>query len=302
MQWFKGIFLLIITNLLIFFTLAITGTILINFVLPNFGIDLRGSVATHEFAWAMIFGFGGAFISLFMSKWMAKRGMRMQQITDPSTPKEKIVYNTVAELAQREGIKMPEVWVYWDDVPNAFATGPTRNNAMVAVSSGLAMNLTDDELKAVVAHEVGHVSNGDMMATTLLQGLMNTFVYFIARMISRPLMERNHLMGFVVYMVLQFVLSILAMIPICWFSRRREFRADAYAASVVGPTAMASALRKIEALSQQTLTSEHREEGMSEDALATMKIHGQSKGIAHLFSTHPPTEARIAALRALPEK
>jgi len=109
-------------------------------------------------------------------------------------------------------------------------------------------------------------------------------------------------MGFVVYMVLQFVLSILAMIPICWFSRRREFRADAYAASVVGPTAMASALRKIEALSQQTLTSEHREEGMSEDALATMKIHGQSKGIAHLFSTHPPTEARIAALRALPEK
>jgi len=297
MQWFKGVFLLIITNVLIFFTLAVTGTILINFVLPNFGIDLRGSVATHEFAWAMIFGFGGAFISLFLSKWMAKRGMRMQQITDPSTPKEKIVYNTVAELAQREGIKMPEVWVYWDDVPNAFATGPTRNNAMVAVSSGLAMNLSDDELKAVVAHEVGHVTNGDMMATTLLQGLMNTFVYFIARMISRPLMERNYWMGFAVYMALQFVLSILAMIPICWFSRRREFRADAYAASVVGPAAMASALRKIEALSQQTLAAEHKEEGMSEDALATMKIHGQSKGFAHLFSTHPPTEARIAALK-----
>ncbi|MDQ6998384.1 MAG: protease HtpX [Mariprofundus sp.] len=301
MQWFKGIFLLIVTNLLIFFTLAITGTILIDYVLPNFGIDLRGSVATHEFAWAMIFGFGGAFISLFMSKWLAKRGMRMQQVTDPSTQKEKLVFNTVAELAQREGIKMPEVWVYWDDVPNAFATGPTRNNAMVAVSSGLAMSLSDDELRAVVAHEMGHVTNGDMMATTLLQGLMNTFVYFIARMISRPLMERNYWMGFAVYMVLQFVLSILAMIPICWFSRRREFRADAYAAKAVGAASMAAALEKIETLSQRTLSSEHREEGMSEDALATMKIHGQSKGFSHLFSTHPPTEARIAALKNLPK-
>jgi len=302
MQWFKGIFLLIVTNLLIFFTLAITGTILIDFVLPQFGIDLRGSVATYEFAWAMVFGFGGAFISLFMSKWMAKRGMRMQQITSPSTQKEKVVFNTVAELAQREGIKMPEVWVYWDDVPNAFATGPTRNNAMVAVSSGLAMNLSDAELRAVVAHEMGHVSNGDMMATTLLQGLMNTFVYFIARMISRPLMERNYWMGFAVYMVLQFVLSILAMIPICWFSRRREFSADAYAANTVGAESMASALQKIEILSQQTLSSEQREEGMSDDALATMKIHGQSKGFSHLFSTHPPTADRIAALRQLANK
>ncbi len=301
MQWFKGIFLLIVTNLLIFFTLAITGTILIDYVLPQFGIDLRGSVATHEFAWAMVFGFGGAFISLFMSKWMAKRGMRMQQVTSPSTQKEKVVFNTVAELAEREGIKMPEVWVYWDDVPNAFATGPTRNNAMVAVSSGLAMNLSDDELRAVVAHEVGHITNGDMMATTLLQGLMNTFVYFIARMISRPLMERNYWMGFAVYMLLQFVLSILAMIPICWFSRRREFRADAYAANAVGAASMAAALQKIEILSQQTLSSEHREEGMSDDALATMKIHGQSKGIGHLFSTHPPTADRIAALKDLPK-
>jgi len=302
MQWFKGIFLLIVTNLLIFITLAITGTILIDYVLPQFGIDLRGSVAVHEFAWAMVFGFGGAFISLFMSKWMAKRGMKMQQVTSPTTQKEKIVFNTVAELAQREGIKMPEVWVYWDDVPNAFATGPTRNNAMVAVSSGLAMNLTDDELRAVVAHEMGHVTNGDMMATTLLQGLMNTFVYFIARMISRPLMERNYWMGFAVYMVLQFVLSILAMIPICWFSRRREFKADAYAAGAVGAASMAAALQRIETLSQQTLASAHREEGMSDDALATMKIHGQSKGFSHLFSTHPPTQDRIAALKNLANK
>lgn len=299
MRWFKGIFLLIVANILIFFTLAVTGTILIEVVLPSFGIDLRGSIATHEFAWAMIFGFGGAFISLFMSKFLAKRGMRMQQVTQPSTAKEKIVFDTVRELAQKEGIKMPEVWVYWDDVPNAFATGPTRNNAMVAVSSGLAINLSDAELKAVIAHEMGHVTNGDMLATTLLQGLMNTFVYFLARMISRPIMERNYWMGFMVYMALQFLLSIMAMIPICWFSRRREFRADAYAARAVGAQSMVSALQKIEAMSQRTLANEHREESMSSDALATLKIHGQSKGIMHLFATHPPTEARIAALRGV---
>jgi heat shock protein HtpX len=300
MRWFKGIFLLIVTNLLIFFTLAITGSILINVVLPNFGIDLRGSVATHEFAWAMVFGFGGAFISLFMSKWLAKRGLRMQQVTDPSTAKEKVVFNTVRELALREGIKMPEVWVYWDDAPNAFATGPTRNSAMVAVSSGLAMNLSDAELKAVIAHEMGHVSNGDMLAITLLQGLMNTFVYFLARIIARPIMERNYWAGFMVYMALQFMLSILAMIPICWFSRRREFRADAYAARAVGAAPMVTALQKIEALSQQALASAERKEGMSEDALATLKIHGQTEGLTRLFTTHPPTEARIAALRSIP--
>lgn len=302
MRWLKGISLLIIANILIFFTLAVTGTVLIQVVLPAFGIDLRGTVATYEFAWAMIFGFGGAFIALFMSKWLAKRGMRMQQVTHPSTPKEKLVYETVREIAQREGIKMPEVWVYWDDVPNAFATGPTRNNAMVAVSSGLAVNLSDAELKAVLAHEMGHVSNGDMLATTLLQGLMNTFVYFLARMISRPVMERNYWMGFMVYMALQFLLSILAMIPVCWFSRRREFRADAYAARAVGAQPMISALQKIEYLSQQTRAREHREEGMSSDPLATLKIHGQSNGIAHLFATHPATEARIAALRGLPRE
>ena len=297
MRWFKGIFLLVITNLLIFITLAISGNILIYFVLPSFGIDLRGSVATHEFAWALIFGFGGAFISLWFSKFFAKRGMRMQQVIEPSTPKEKLVFNTIQELAGREGIKMPEVWVYMDDVPNAFATGPTRNSAMVAVSSGLVQNLSDGEVKAVLAHEVGHVANGDMLAITLLQGLMNTFVYFLARMISGPIMARNRFAGFMVYMALQFALSILAMIPICWFSRRREFRADAYAASAIGAEPMIRALAKIDALAQQTLTSQHREEGMNEDALATLKIHGQSSGLGHLFTTHPPIEDRIAALK-----
>ncbi len=294
MRSFKGIGLLIITNLLIMFTLIISGNILINFILPQFGIDLRGSVATHEFAWALVFGFGGAFISLFMSKWLAKRGMRMQQVITPSTPKEKLVFDTVKQLAEREGIKMPEVWVYWDDAPNAFATGPTRNNAMIAVSSGLAMSMSDDELKAVLAHEMGHVTNGDMLATTLLQGLMNTFVYFVARMIARPIMERNYFMGFMVYMALQFMLSILAMIPICWFSRRREFRADAYAAGAFGSQTMIHALQKLHALSQQNAVA-HEGVHQQEDALATMKIYG---GFSGLFATHPPIEARIEALRS----
>ncbi len=293
MRSFKGIGLLIITNIMIMFTLIISGTIIINFILPQFGIDVRGSIATNDFVWSLVLGFGGAFISLFMSKWLAKRGMRMQQVIEPSTPKEKLVYETVQQLAEREGIKMPEVWVYWDDTPNAFATGPTRNNAMVAVSSGLATNMSDHELKAVLAHEVGHITNGDMLATTLLQGLMNTFVYFVARMIARPVMERNYWMGFALYMVLQFVLSILAMIPICWFSRRREFRADAYAADALGAQHMISALQKLETLSQQNAVA-HQGEHHEEDALATMKIYG---GFSGLFATHPPIAERVAALR-----
>jgi len=296
MRSLRGIGLLIITNILIMFTLIITGTILINFVLPQFGIDLRGSLATQDFLWALIFGFGGAFISLFMSKFLVKRGMKMQQVTSPSTPKEKVVFETVQQLAEREGIKMPEVWVYWDDTPNAFATGPTRNNAMVAVSSGLAMSMSDDELKAVLAHEVGHIANGDMLATTLLQGLMNTFVYFLARMIARPIMERNYWMGFAVYMGLQFVLSVLAMIPISWFSRRREFRADAYAADALGAQHMISALQKLGRLSEQSAVA-HQGEHKQEDALATMKIYG---GFSGLFATHPPIEDRVAALRNRP--
>ena len=295
MRSLKGIFLLIIANLLIFTTLSISGTILINFVLPSFGIDLRGSLAGMDFAWAMVFGFGGAFISLWMSKPMIKRSMQMQQVITPATPKEKLVYETVQEIARREGLKMPEVWVYWDDTPNAFATGPSRNSAMVAVSSGLASSLNDNELRAVLAHEMGHVVNGDMLATTLLQGLMNTFVYFLARVISRPIEERNAFAGFMVYMLLQFVFSILAMIPISWFSRHREFGADAFAARAVGGDAMISALRKIDYLAGRQVRDDR---AMTEDALATMKIYNKD-AIANLFATHPPIEARIEAIRRL---
>ncbi len=299
MRSLKGIFLLIVTNLLVFLTLAISGNILIHFVLPAFGIDVRGAFATYQFAWAMVFGFGGAFISLLMSKPMARRMYRMQQVIEPATPKERLVYNTVKELARREGLKMPEVWVYWDDTPNAFATGPTRNSAMIAVSSGLAMQLTDDELKAVLAHEMGHVANGDMLATTLLQGLMNTFVYFLASMIARIVAsagsrdgEMNPFVYFIVDMVLQILFSVLAMIVVCWHSRRREFRADAYAAKAYGAEAMIAALNRLKA----GIPQEEASGLASEDALATLKISG---GFSGLFATHPPIEKRIEALRNL---
>ena len=294
MKSLKGIGLLILTNILIMVTLMITGTLVVNVILPMFGIDVRSSFAASNLTWSLVFGFGGAFISLLMSKWFAKRGMQMQQVINPSTPKERLVYETVQSLAQREGINMPEVWVYWDEVPNAFATGPTRNNAMVAVSSGLAMNLSDDELKAVLAHEMGHIANGDMLATTLLQGLMNTFVYFIARMISEPIRERNALLGFAVDIVLQIALSVLAMIPVTWFSRHREFGADAYAADAVGAQAMVAALRKIEYLSNQSEAYVNAPE--EEDALATMKIYAAHSKLTGLFATHPSIEARIEAL------
>ena len=302
MKSFKGIALLVITNILIMVTLAISANILVYFVLPMFGIDVRGSFEARQLMFAAVFGFGGAFISLWMSKWFAKRGYKMQQVTNPTTPKEKLVYNTIKALAEREGINMPEVWVYWDDVPNAFATGPSRNNAMVAVSSGLATNLTDAELKAVLAHEVGHIANGDMVATTLLQGLMNTMVYFVASIVARMVAsavardgEPSHMVYFMVDMILQIMLSVLASIVIFAFSRKREFKADAYAADALGADAMISALQKIDALSHQSVEWQHRE--AREDALATMKIYGAHGGMKGLFATHPSIEDRIAALR-----
>jgi len=306
MRWFKSIFLLVISNLLVFLTLVISGNVLIYYVLPALGIDLRGSFASYQFAWAMVFGFGGAFISLLMSKPMAKGMYRMQQVTQPSTPKEALVFNTVQELARRNGVRMPEVWVYWDDAPNAFATGPGANHSMVAVSSGLVTSLSDDEVRAVLAHEMGHVCNGDMVATTLLQGLMNTFVYFLAGMIARIAAsatsregEMNYMTYFLVNMVLQILFSVLAMIVVMWHSRRREFRADAFAARMYGAEPMIRALQKIDAIARHVQPEEEAGSLAPADALATLKIHGKAGGVASLFASHPPIEARIAALRSL---
>ncbi len=295
MKWMKGIGLLLVANILIMVTLSITVPIVINVILPLFGIDVRGSIDLSTLVWAAMFGFGGAFISLAFSKQMARAMLDCRQITQPRSPAEQVIYGSVQEIAQRLHITMPEVWVYDSPDPNAFATGPSKNNSMVAVSTGLLQNLKEDEVKAVLAHEMGHVYNGDMFATTVLAGLMNTFVYYIAMWVRRFFAERDQAaLGFGLSLVIQIVVSILAAIVINWFSRRREFGADAFAARVYGKDSMIAALRAID-----RWVTRSQVEYSSQDALATMKISGNSSSFMRLFSTHPPMEERIASLQRL---
>ncbi len=289
MKSMKSILLLVVANLLIFLTLSITFTVLVQLVLPAFGIDLRGSVNSMDLLWALVIGFGGAFISLLMSKHLARTGMQMQRIEVPQTAKERLVYNSVAQLAQRLGVGMPEVWVYWNDEPNAFATGPGRNHSMVAVSSGLVNLLDDNEVRAVLAHEMGHVYNGDMLSTTLLQGLMNTFVFWLAMLAARQFDDKP-MVAFMVSIVLQIGLSFLALIPITWFSRHREFAADRFAAEQVGVMPMISALQRIH---QRAEAMQVHHDALREP-MATAYISGSWHG---LFATHPSLEARVQALR-----
>ena len=295
MKWMKGIGLLLVANILIMVTLSITVPIVINVILPMFGIDVRGSVDLSTLVWAAMFGFGGAFISLAFSKQMARAMLDCQQITQPRSHAEQVIYGSVQEIAQRLHITMPEVWVYDSPDPNAFATGPSKNNSMVAVSTGLLQNLKEDEVKAVLAHEMGHVYNGDMFATTVLAGLMNTFVYYIAMWVRRFFAERDQAaLGFGLSLVIQIVVSILASIVISWFSRHREFGADAFAARVYGKDSMIAALRAID-----RWVTRSQVEYSSQDALATMKISGNSSSFMRLFATHPPMEERIASLQRL---
>ena len=305
MKWLKGIGLFLIANFLIYITLSFTANLLINVVLPAFGIDVRGAFNQQLLVWSLVIGFGGAFISLAFSKQMARAMLSCQQITQPRSHAEHVIYGSVQEIAQRLHITMPEVWVYESPDPNAFATGPSKNNSMVAVSTGLLQNLKEDEVKAVLAHEMGHVYNGDMFTTTVLAGLMNTFVYyisnFLAQLVGQPQGDReegsagNPILAFVVYIFLQIVLSFLAMLVVSWHSRRREFGADAFAARVYGKGAMISALEGI----NRWVTRAQPEYG-TQDPLATFKISGKTSGFMHLFATHPPIEERIAALQRLP--
>jgi heat shock protein HtpX len=302
MKWIKGIGLFLIANFLIYVTLSVTANLLINFVLPAFGIDLRGVFSQELLVWSLVIGFGGAFISLLFSKQMARAMLNCQQITEPRSHAEQVIYGSVREIAQRLHITMPEVWVYESPDPNAFATGPSKNNSMVAVSTGLLQNLKEDEVKAVLAHEMGHVYNGDMFTTTVLAGLMNTFVYYISNFLSSLVGQSqgdreeggggNPFLAFIVYIVLQVVLSFLAMIVVSWHSRRREYEADAFSAKVYGKNSMIGALQGIDRWVNHT-----QFEYSNQDALATMKISGTSA--RNLFATHPPIEDRIAALQAL---
>jgi heat shock protein HtpX len=213
MKWMKGIVLLLIANVLIYLTLTFTVNLLVNVVLPAFGIDVRGAFNEQLLVWSLVIGFGGAFLSLAFSKQMARAMLNCQQIIQPRSHAEQVIYGSVQDIARRLNINMPEVWVYESPDPNAFATGPSKNNSMVAVSTGLLQNLKEDEVRAVLAHEMGHVYNGDMFTTTVLAGLMNTFVYYISNFLSSLVGQSqgdreeggagNPFLGFIVYIVLQ---------------------------------------------------------------------------------------------------
>jgi len=290
MKWIKGIVLLVITNIL--FMVAIN--VIVSVILPAFGVTL-GSDTGSLLVMAGIFGFSGAFLSLAFSKQMARAMLSCEQITQPRSHAEQVIYGSVQQIARRLNISMPEVWVYESPDPNAFATGPSKNNSMVAVSTGLLQNLKEDEVQAVLAHEMGHVYNGDMFTTTVLAGLMNTFVYFISMLVRRFFAEREQEgLGFALSLVVQIVLGFLAMIPVMWHSRRREFGADAFSAKVYGKGAMISALQGIE----RWVSRAQMEPSNTADPLVTFKIAGTSH-VMRLFASHPTMEERIAALERL---
>lgn len=244
-----------------------------------------------------VFGFAGSLISLFLSKWMAKMSTRTEIISQPRTRHEQWLLQTVEELSRNAGIKMPEVGIFPAYEANAFATGWNRNDALVAVSQGLLERFSAEEVKAVLAHEIGHVANGDMVTLALIQGVVNTFVMFFARIfgsfVDKAILknEDGHGIGyFVATIFAELVLGILASIIVMWFSRKREFRADEAGAQLAGTAAMIGALQRLQA--------EQNAPSQMPDSLTAFGIKGALKGgLAGLLMTHPPLEVRIEALR-----
>lgn len=290
----KRIALFLITNMAILLVLSIVLRVLgVDRILDEQGSGLNMNALLISSA---VIGFGGAFISLAMSKWSAKRMTGARVIESPSTSTEVWLLDTVRRQAQQAGIGMPEVAIYDAPDVNAFATGMTRNNALVAVSSGLLQTMTRDEAEAVLGHEVSHVANGDMVTLALIQGVVNTFVIFLSRIIGHLVdrlvfkTERGHGPAFIITSIIaQLVLGILASMIVMWFSRQREFRADAGSARLSGRDKMISALQRLGALHPQPLP----------DQMAAFGISGTlAHGFKRLFTTHPPLEERIAALRA----
>lgn len=258
------------------------------------GMNLTGMLI-----FAAVFGMGGSLVSLLISKWAAKRSTGAQVISEPSGQTERWLLETVKELSREAGIGMPEVAVFQSPQPNAFATGASKNNALVAVSTGLLSSMRPEEVKAVLAHEIGHVANGDMVTLTLIQGVLNTFVIFFARIIGmlvdrlvfRSEGRQGGGMGFfITSMIAQVVLGIGASIIVMWFSRHREFRADAAGAQLAGRDNMIGALERLKAPSQMPDT-------MPEALTAFGISSGVRRGLGALFASHPPLDERIAALR-----
>ena len=287
----KRIFLFIATNIAILLVLSIVLNLLgFEGYLTQNGLNMG-----QLLLFCAVFGMGGSFISLAMSKWIAKRSVGAQVITDPKDQTSQWLVATVQRMARERNIGMPEVAVFDSPEPNAFATGASRNNALVAVSTGLLRNMNKAEVEAVIGHEMTHVSNGDMVTLTLIQGVLNTFVMFLARIVGYAIdkavfrNERDEVgIGyFVTVIVAQIVFGILASIIVMWFSRRREYRADAGAADLVGPAPMIAALRR--------LASTHEAPTDLPQNIAAFGI--RSATLAGLFSSHPPPEQRIAALQ-----
>jgi len=288
----KRIILFLATNLAVMLVLGVTASLLgVNQFLTANGLNL-GAL----FVFAALMGFGGAFISLFMSKAMAKWSTGARVIETPGTSTEFWLVQTVERLAQRAGIPMPEVAIY-EGEPNAFATGATRNSSLVAVSTGLLQSMTREEAEAVLAHEVAHVANGDMVTLTLIQGVVNTFVVFFSRIIGYlvdSFLRRGDSessgpgIGYMVTsLICEVVFGILASIVVAWFSRQREFRADAGAAQLMGSSLpMANALRRLGGLHTEPLPQN----------MASSGIAGGPAWMS-LFASHPPIEERIAALQ-----
>jgi heat shock protein HtpX len=288
----KRVLLFLATNLAIVVVLSIVAQIL--------GIDAymhaRGGNLGGLLAFAALFGFGGAFISLAISKWMAKRTMGVQVITQPRNSTEQWLVATVQQQARAAGIGMPEVGIFDSPQPNAFATGARRDAALVAVSTGLLQRMNQKEVEAVLAHEVSHVANGDMVTLTLIQGVVNTFVIFLSRIIGnivdRTVFRSEDGRGpayFISVIVSEIVLGILASMIVMWFSRQREFRADAGGAKLSGR-------ENISALERLKSTSEPLPAQLSAFGISG---GGRVGGIKRLFMSHPPLEERIAALRAM---
>ncbi|MCY4045137.1 MAG: protease HtpX [Cellvibrionales bacterium] len=283
----KRVLLFLATNFAIMMVLSVVMSLL--------GVDARST--SGLLVMALMFGMGGSFISLLMSKWIAKRSVGAGIIDTPSNSTEQWLVDTVARMAEERNIAMPEVAIYESPVMNAFATGPSKNNSLVAVSSGLLQTMTREEAEAVIGHEVTHVSNGDMVTLTLIQGVVNTFIIFFARIIasviSNALAQNSNNgqgLGMFAYMgvvfVLEMCLGILASIIVAWFSRQREYKADAGGAELAGRQNMINALERLGGGVPSDLKSE----------MVAFGINGE-KTFAELFMSHPPIAKRVAALQ-----
>jgi heat shock protein HtpX len=294
MKWLRRISLFILTNVLVLVTIGVSFTLITNF----FGLTYANAYFTTTLLFCALMGFGGAFISLFISKWMAKRAYGVQ-IIDANTqdPELRQLVEMTHRMARAAGLeKMPEVGIYEAPEINAFATGPSRKNSLVAVSTGLLASMNRSEVEGVIGHEVAHIANGDMVTMTLIQGVVNTFVMFLARVIANLVASNvdekvRPMVHIALVIALDLVFAILGSVLVNFYSRKREFRADYGGAVYAGREKMIAGLRRLQ--------TQYQAIAPDNGGMATMKISNKSSGIMALFSTHPSLEQRIERLEKM---